>query len=269
MKNSIVDNIKSLPPLPKTIMDVQRIKSDPDASIMDLAKVIETDPMIVANLLKAANSPLYSFGREIKNVSQAVSLFGMNMTSSIAIGSGVKKLLNVDMAPYSMTPDEFAEHSSMQAAFLSQWYSKVDKSALNELYLAAFLQNVGAILIASDVIKDDETYSFLEEFKMSNNLAQLEASYAGDSSSYIAAAVFEHWMFDEDFVNMIEFADKPQDAPENIAHYSSVLNILKTLMPLNRPFNKHAINFATKKVSDAGLDVATFESAVEDFMSKR
>jgi HD-like signal output (HDOD) protein len=97
VNSSIIDSIKSLPPLSKTIMDINRVYADEEAGIGDLAKVIEGDPMIVANLLKAANSPLYSFGKEIKNVSQAVSLFGMSMTRSIALGNAVRKLLNVDL----------------------------------------------------------------------------------------------------------------------------------------------------------------------------
>ncbi|MFZ2891154.1 HDOD domain-containing protein, partial [Sulfuricurvum sp.] len=80
MKRSIVNSIKSLPPLPKTVIEMQRICNNPDSSIHDLVKTVEGDPMIVANLLKAANSPLYSFRRDINNVAQAVGLFGMSMT---------------------------------------------------------------------------------------------------------------------------------------------------------------------------------------------
>ncbi|MDD5202476.1 MAG: HDOD domain-containing protein, partial [Sulfurimonas sp.] len=58
MKSSIIESIKSLPPLSKTITDINMVYASEDSSIHDLAKVVERDPMIVANLLKAANSPL-------------------------------------------------------------------------------------------------------------------------------------------------------------------------------------------------------------------
>ncbi|MCW8954282.1 MAG: HDOD domain-containing protein, partial [Sulfurimonas sp.] len=82
MKSSIIDSIKSLPPLSTTITEVNRIYADDESTISDMAKAIEHDPMIIANLLKTANSPLYGFGREIKSAAQAVSLFGMGMTRS-------------------------------------------------------------------------------------------------------------------------------------------------------------------------------------------
>jgi HD-like signal output (HDOD) protein len=143
MKSSIINSIKSLPPLPKTVIDMQRVCNDPDASIHDLVKTVETDPMIVANLLKAANSPLYSFRREINNVAQAVSLFGMSMTRSIGVGNSVRKLLNVDMEPYGISSERFAEISSMQAALMHHWYSKLDRVKADILILASFLKEPG------------------------------------------------------------------------------------------------------------------------------
>ena len=140
MNPSIVERIKSLPPLPKTLVDIQAICNRPDGSVGELSTVVEGDPMIVANLLKSANSPLYGFGKEIGSVSQAVSLFGMSMTRSVAISASVKKLLKVDMAPYKVTPDQFADISTMQASLINRWFAKVDPSKKDKLFLAALLQ---------------------------------------------------------------------------------------------------------------------------------
>ena len=221
MKSSIYESIKSLPPLPKSIIDMQRVTADPEASIADLVKVIDTDPMIVANLLKAANSPLYSFGREIKNVAQAVSLFGMSMTRSIALGNSVRKLLNVDMEPYGVTSEKFAEISAMQASLVHKWYSHIDKAKADDLFLAAFLQETGKILISSDIIQEDETTSFRSEVEMSNNLAMVEFSYVEDTTATVTAAIFEHWKFDSTFVEMIRFSDSPAKAPDEVKEYAT------------------------------------------------
>ena len=187
MKSSIIDSIKSLPPLSKTIIDINRVYANENSSIGDLAKVIEPDPMIVANLLKIANSPLYGFGKQIRNVSQAVSLFGMNMTRSVALGNSVRKLLNVDMQPYGITSEKFAEVSAMQAHMILKWYKQIDREKAEELYLAAFLQETGKILIASDVIQEDEATSFSSEIEMSNNLAQVEKMYVDVTSSEVTS----------------------------------------------------------------------------------
>jgi len=266
MKSSIIDSIKSLPPLSKTIMEINRVYADEEAAIHDLAKVIEPDPMIVANLLKTANSPLYGFGKEIRNVAQAVSLFGMSMTRSIALGNSVRKLLNVDMKPYGVTSDEFADVSAKQAKLMLSWYSTVDKEKADKLYLAAFLQETGKILISSDVIQEDEDVSFKSEIEMSNNIAQVEKTYVEVTTSEVTAAVFEHWGFDKEFVEMIKYADNPAEAPEDIREYSTALNIIKTIIPINKPFADQSINFGLRKARDAGYDYEVLEDMLDDIL---
>lgn len=268
MKSSIVDSIKSLPPLPKTLIDMQRVTNDPDASIADLTKTIEHDPMIVANLLKAANSPLYMFGREIKNVAQAVSLFGMSMTRSIALGNSVRKLLNVDMEPYGISSERFAEISSMQAALIHKWYNRIDRQKGEKLFLAAFLQETGKILIASDIIEEDLTYNFKSDIEMTNNIAQVEFSYVEDTTATVTAAVFEHWKFDAEFVEMIRFSDNYLQAPEEIKEFATALNIVKTIIPINAPFSDQSIVLGLRKAMDAGYDHEMLEDIVDDMINK-
>ncbi|WP_457749800.1 HDOD domain-containing protein [Sulfurimonas sp.] len=267
MKSSIIESIKSLPPLSKTIIDINRVYADEDAGVGDLVKVVERDPMVVANLLKNANSPLYGFGREIKNVAQAVSLFGMSMTRSIALGNSVRKLLNVDMQPYGITSEKFAEVSTMQATLIRKWYSKIDKQKSDNLYLAAFLQETGKILIASDVIQEDEDVSFKSEAEHSNNLAQVEKTYVAVTSAQVTAEVFHYWDFDTEFVQMIQYADNPSDAPDDIKEYATALNIVKTVIPVNNPLSEQAVNFGLRRAAEAGYDENLLQESIDDMLN--
>lgn len=268
MKSSIVNSIKSLPPLPKTVIDMQRVCNDPNASIQDLVKTVETDPMIVANLLKAANSPLYSFRREIINVSQAVSLFGMSMTRSIGIGNSVRKLLNVDMEPYGISSDRFAEISSMQAALVHEWYTKIDRAKADKLFLATFLQETGKIIIASDVIQEDLATNFKADIISAIDIAAVERSYIQETTATVTAAIFTHWNFDKEFIEMIQFSDTPTRAPEEVKEYATALNIIKTVVPINNPFGEHGISFGLKKAEEAGYDIAKFQGAINSVLDK-
>ena len=268
MKSSIINSIKSLPPLPKTVLDMQRVCNDPNASIHDLVKTIEHDPMIVANLLKAANSPLYSFRREITNVSQAVSLFGMSMTRSIGLGNSVRKLLNVDMEPYGITSDRFAEVSSMQAVLMQKWYAQIDRAKADKLFLAAFLQETGKIIIASDIIQEDLVTSFKSDIETSVDISQIERSYVEETTATVTAAIFAHWNFDKEFVDMIEFSDKPENAPEEVKEFATALNVVKTIVPINKPFSEHSIAFGLQKAEAAGYDVAKLQGAVDSVLEK-
>ncbi|MDD3475366.1 MAG: HDOD domain-containing protein [Sulfurimonas sp.] len=263
MKSSIIDNIKALPPLSSTILKINKIYAEESSTLKDMASAIENDPMIIANILKIANSPLYGFGSEIKNASQAVSLFGMSMTRSIAIGNSIRKLLNVDMQPYRVTSDEFAHISSLQAALMLNWYKKIDKQKAEKLYLAAFLQETGKILIASEVIQNDEAIRFANEIEDSNNLAVVEKAYVNASCGEVTALVFKHWGFDNEFIEMIKYSDTPSSAPDEIREFATALNIVKTIIPINKPFSEMAINFGLKKALDAGYKVKLLEESID------
>lgn len=266
MKSSIIDSIKSLPPLSKTVSDINALFAREDSSVHDLIKVIEPDPMVVANLLKAANSPLYGFGKEIKSVSQAVNLFGMDLTRAIALENSVRKLLNIDMQPYGITSERFAEISTWQAILAHRWYKKIDSTKADKLYLAAFLQDTGKIILANEVIKNDEVTSFSSEIKDTRNIAQVEKTYLDVTSAEVTAKVFEHWGFDKEFVEMIQHSDIPANAPSDMKEYSIALNIIKTIIPINRPLDENAISFGLKKAHDAGYNHEILEDAIDDML---
>jgi HD-like signal output (HDOD) protein len=154
----------------------------------------------------------------------------------------------------------------MQATLMLKWYSQVDRAKADELYLAAFLQETGKILIASDIIEENEEMSFKADVEYANNLAQLEKSYVDVTSSEVTAAVFEHWGFDPAFIGMIRYADNPAAAPEELVEYATALHIVKTVLPVNQPFSDQAINFGLRKARDAGYKYELLEDAIDDML---
>lgn len=263
MLDQLAERIKSLPPLPKSFHQISVVCNNDNASVHDLALIIEEDPMLVANLLKVANSPLYSFRREIKSVLQAVSLFGMSTTRSLVTDMSIKKLLNVDMAPYGVTPEEFAHISSLQGALMMHWYKRVDPSKIEILFLCALLQETGKILIADEVVKNDETYQFKSEIENSTNVANVEKMFVGTSCSEVTARIFEHWKFDDFMVQSIRYADNLENAPIEIRPYSLALKVVKTAIPINAPLSERSITIAQNLILKENLNEELFASALD------
>ena len=258
MLKEIAERIKALPPLPKSFHQMSLICKDPNASISDLARVIEEDPMLVANLLKVANSPLYGFRREIKSVTQAVSLFGMSTTRSLVTDMSIKKLLQVDMAPYGVTPEEFATVSRLQSMLMLQWYSKIDASKTDFLFLAALMQETGKILIADEIVQNNETFQFRSEIENSNNIADVERIFAGTTSSEVAALIFKHWKFEEKIVQAIAYSDTLGTIPEEIRPYAFALKVVKTAIPLNAPLSERSVNLALNLLEKENMNKEFF-----------
>ena len=263
MLENITERIKTLPPLPKSFHEINSICGNKNGTINELAKVIETDPMLVANLLKVANSPLYSFGHEIRSVLQAISLFGMSTTRALTTDITIKKLLNVDIEPYGVVPDDFVQISALQSHLMREWYSKVNSKKLDILFLSALLQETGKILIADEIVKEDEVIPFKSEIETAINIAQVEKSFVGVTTADVASKIFEHWGFDKTMVEAIAYADNANEAPGHIRDYSIALKIVKTAVPMNGPLTERSVTIALNLVEKEGFDTGVFADAVE------
>jgi HD-like signal output (HDOD) protein len=263
MKPTLLARIKSLPPLPKTIVEIDAVIKNPEGTINDITEIVKQDPMIVANILKAANSPLYGFGQEIKMIDQAVALFGMNMTRAIVLGTSIRKLLNVDMEPYGISPEDFAKVSEQQATLVTKWQFDADKETKELYHLAALLQETGKILLADEVIQSEQVNGFQEEISQTPNLAEVERKYAEVASSIVTAEIFEHWKLDKSMIEMIRYSDNITDAPTEYKKGAAVLNIVKTAIPLNTPLSDRNVNLALQKAKRVNMNPDTLKEAID------
>jgi len=103
MNDDILKKIKQVPPLPESTMQIEAVYQDPNSSFNDMVKILEKDPLLTADILKAANSPLYGFSREINAINQAVGLFGMGTVRGFALASIVKKSFDLNLSPYGIS----------------------------------------------------------------------------------------------------------------------------------------------------------------------
>lgn len=79
--------VEVVPPLPDAWHQVQAVFDDPSSSAHDLARVVEYDPVLVAEVLRLANSAAYlsRSGRAITDVSQAITRIGMGPARNLLL----------------------------------------------------------------------------------------------------------------------------------------------------------------------------------------
>lgn len=90
--NLINEDKLVLPTMPEMALKVREASEDPDAGIMDLAKVISNDAALTARIIKVANSPLFRAPREIEDLNMALSRLGMESTSNLATGLAMEQM---------------------------------------------------------------------------------------------------------------------------------------------------------------------------------
>jgi len=266
MDSNILNKIKALPPLDETIIKIQSICSDKNSSLNDLIETVEGDPMLTANILKSSNSPLYGFSREIKNISHAVSLFGMATVRGFALSSTIKQNIKIDLSPYNLTNNKFLDISVAQSALMFNWYSKVNRDMLDILVPASFLMEVGKIIIAHEIIEQNLVERFTKGIAQSNSyldISKLEKELVGYNDKEITAKIFEQWNLETELVEAIYYSDNPSEASKHIEPYALALQVIKTCINVFGQLKKEQINFALELLNNNNLDKNIFLSAIE------
>ena len=255
MNSNILMHIKNLPPLPKSVLEVQKVINDPNSSIKDLVNIIKTDPLITANLLKAANSPLYGFTRQIKTVDVAVSLFGMSTVKGFVISFAIRNTLKFDLSAYGITQEQFHRVSTSRNALGFNWY-RLNRDKLDVISTDSFLIDIGAVVISLYLKSKGEAEKFKSRLTKENRY-ELEKEFVGLSTPEVTAEIFKHWNFSDELTRPILNINNPND------EYSRVLDVLRIIIDLLDPDNDENIQKGLKKAEEYKLDVESLKVAVD------
>ncbi len=264
-RDAIVEKVKSFPPLDDTVSKVMAICNDENGSVGELAKAVESDPMTMANILKAANSPLYGFSREVKSITQAVSIFGMDTVKGFAFSSFLQKKLDLNIKPYGLNDKGFIALTEAQNSLTVNWMKK-DRSKLDILSLTSFLMDMGKIIISNLLEEEGATQAFTAEAEKTMTLLELEAlekEFCGISNEEVTAIVFEEWNFDENMCNAIRYLNHPEEAPADIQVYSQILQVVKTATTTQAIEQEQKIQNALELAKSYGLDTVSLQEAIK------
>ena len=265
MNESILKKIKTLPPLDDTVIQIQRIHADENSSINDLTKVVEKDPMLTANILRSANSPLYGFSQEITTIARAISLFGMATIRGFALSSAIRKSFSINLEPYSITGQDFLNISIMQNTLMYHWYSKINPKKLEVLSPASFMLEVGKIVLAHELVENNQDIEFKEKIKKTTgsvDLALLETEIFDMTNEEVTAKIFEQWNLETELINSILYSNNPEEAPDHIKEYARALKVVKTAVNIFNQLDDVSVNNATLLINEYGFDRDTFLMAV-------
>jgi HD-like signal output (HDOD) protein len=267
MVEKIIKKIKSLPPLPESVAKVRQICDDPEGSIKDLVPIIKSDPLFTADILKAANSPLYGFSRQITSVDQAISLFGMGTIQGFAISYAVRNTLPVNLRAYGATPGRLMEVSSLQNALTLQWGKPQVNVHQQEMMTISLLMELGKVVASVVLDESNQTEPFAEavaKAETAEDIIRTEKEYLGISSEWIAALMFKHWQFHNLMIDMMRHVLDPEKAEDSIKRHTQILHIVKEAIPFTKPLCETCLQSAYEKADRFGLDTQALQRTLEN-----
>ncbi len=211
--NSLIKNISSFPAISSIVGEICSICQDPNSGIADLVKVIERDPGIIIDILRIANSPIYGFTREILNISQAVSLFGMGTVKGFVISSVIRKNMKLSLDSYEISMPKYLDICRDYNRLLMDVYKNAQSAIKEVIFPASFLMTSGVLILANEVAKLDNLADFKAQLRESDYFLDVEQEFFGINCIDVTALLFEHWNFEAALIDAIKNVNKNPTAP--------------------------------------------------------
>lgn len=268
LSNTIIEKIESLPPLPRTIIEIEEFRKKPNKEAVDLLKIIEKDALIISTLLKISNSAMFGFRSKVETPSRAINLLGINFTISIAIGGTVQNLLMTNLEPYGINSDDFMRVSNISSTLANLWLSKVDVDLKDEIILPALLQETGKFILADIVSNEGKVEQFKAKVAAGASIEVVEKELLDVTTSQITAKIFRHWKLSENLVNMIEHVDDVSNASEEYKKRTQILDVIKAAAYVKEPLSDENVEKAINKAQTYGLDVKNLKLAIQTLQDR-
>ncbi|AXH08570.1 HDOD domain-containing protein [Malaciobacter halophilus] len=266
MSKKISDKIDSLPPLPKSVIELEKFRKLPNKDPDELLKIIEKDPLIVTTLLRVANSSMFAFRSRVDTVHRAISLLGVNFCISIALGSVVQDLIRSNLEAYAISTDEFMENSNLASSFVHNWMHSIEPNLKDDLILAAFLQEVGKFIISDVVIENNQINEFQEMLK--EDVSKAEKEFTGFTCAKITANIFKHWKLDPNLIFSIGFVQNLNSCPKEFIKKCQILEITKYVCEMTAPLSERNIQKAINKAIEYDFDIEPLVNTIDNLKAK-
>lgn len=152
-----------LPVLPEVALKIREAAGDRDVSVAKLARVIQTDPALSAQLIRIANSPMFRAARPIEDLTTAISRMGVVYAANLATGFAMKQIFQATSELIDRKLRSIWSHATDIAAVASVLASSFTDLAPDQASLGGLTHSIGALPILSwaeehdDLIQDEET----------------------------------------------------------------------------------------------------------------
>lgn len=199
----------SLPTLPELYQRLYEVLNSPDSSMGDVAEIVSSDVAMTARILQLVNSAFFGIVRHIENITQAVTLLGLETISSIVLTEGVfDKFEEKDVREFKIR--ELYHHSVVVGAYSARIIKKKldDHKIAEEAMLAGMTHDMGKLAMVNS--KNEAWREVYRRHKSEHiPLYQVEQETLGITHAELGAYLLGLWGLSDNIVEATAFHHEP------------------------------------------------------------
>jgi len=183
-----------LPSPPAIAIKILDMVRRDDFSFRELAQIIESDPALMAKVLKVANSPYYNFTRKVDNIDMALSVLGTHAVKNIALSF----VICSDMKATGESGFDFDLfwRRAITAAVAADLTAALVGMSSQDIFVTALLQDIGIIVLFSSC---PEEYQLVmkENIASKGPISEIEKHCFGFDHQELGAELLSQWHIPE------------------------------------------------------------------------
>ncbi len=191
-----LERVHELKVIPEVALRLQQTARSDRATPKTLERLIRTDPVLSARILKLANSPLYGVSREVTSLARAIHLLGFEVVTDLALALAFTTQAR-SSGPLALASWEHCVRTACAARLLADPQPDISQ---DHAFTAGLLTDVGRLLLFGL-----EPESARELFMAGSppRLAEERAALGFDHAQ-LAATFLRRWGLPESTCHVVE-----------------------------------------------------------------
>ena len=223
-REEILSQVTSVPSLPAVVCRLQEFLDDPEVNFTELARVIECDPGLTANVLQLANSAYFGWQGGIGSVRDAISRLGTKRIFQMVLCMSVAPMVRKPIVGYDLDANNLWEHSVAVAICAEKIAAKLRPSVQPHAFTAGLLHDVGKVLLGTFVGVDVEPIKELVELD-SLTFNEAERMVLGVDHAEVGAHLLEKWNLPTEVVSVTRYHHEPSRLGDELRDLVDLIHV--------------------------------------------
>jgi len=211
IENLVETRIDHFPLMPQSVAEIMRIGHSTDFLMEDLVRLVSSDPLLAARVLRLCNSSYFGIQREISGIKQAVSLLGFQSIRRLVLSSFVHSTIPREFQAYGQSAEALWKHSLGVATACLALSEILAPELADSAHTAGLIHDLGKLALENVVEAQDEAL-FTRMATKVQSFVEAEKDILGINHAEVGALVAKRWQLPPSLVEVIRFHHQPERA---------------------------------------------------------
>src|ERR1700730_9621048 len=147
--------VDDLPPFPLVATRLLEVLSQENVDITGVGRIIAAEPVFASRVLQMANSPLFALQTQVKTISHAIVLLGLDRVKAITVTRALEDFVGPVLKSKSLRA---CWENSLACALLSEKLARACKMDTDFAYVSGLLRDIGRLAL---LVKYPDSYANL------------------------------------------------------------------------------------------------------------